>query len=180
MPLDVYVLVEAIWLILPAYAANGLIPIFRGKHPIDFNKKFFDRQPILGKGKSWEGLVFACIIGIVIALIQAFAYPFLPWDLSPIQLTIVPMTATLGFLLGFGAVIGDMVGSFIKRRLKLQRGRPAPLLDQEDFLLGALLFASFIIAIKIEWVIILLILTPIIHFVASFVGYKIRLKREPY
>lgn len=179
MVFDIFTLVEVIWLALPAYAANGLIPLFKGKHPVDGGRKFRG-QPIFGPGKTWEGLFFGSIIGMVIAFIELSAFPYLPWGLSLEPLNIVSMSLVLGFLLGFGAVIGDMAGSFIKRRLKFPRGKSAPILDQDDFVLGALVFASLIIAIEIGWVILLLIITPIFHLIASRIGYWTKVKKEPY
>lgn len=184
MVFTLFNLVEVIWLIIPAFAVNGLIPLvgLRGKgknHPIDGGRKFRGK-PLFGHGKTWEGLVFGCFIGVLIASIEMAAFPYLPFGVSPVPLTIVPMSPLLGLLLGIGTVIGDMIGSFIKRRIGLPRGSIAPLLDQEDFLLGSLLFASFLVAIKIDWVILLIIITPIIHLVASVIGFKMRVKKEPW
>lgn len=174
--------IEAIWLILPAYAVNGLMPLvgFKKKnHPIDLGRRWRGK-PIFGTGKTWEGLIFGCFIGILIATIEMFAYPYLPFDQSPVPLTIVPMSPFFGFMLGLGAIVGDLAGSFVKRRLGLPRGSVAPILDQEDFLLGSLLFASFVSVIFIEWVLWLVIITPVIHLVANVIGYKIRVKKEPW
>jgi len=184
MPLEtiftIYNLVEVIWIILPAYAANGLVPLFKGKHPVDGGRKFFDGRPFLGPGKTWEGLFFGSVIGIIISIVMLTAHPYLPWDISPVPLYIAPMSIQLGFLLGFGAIIGDMAGSFIKRRLNIPRGRPAPVLDQDDFVLGSLFFASLVVAIKFEWIILALIITPIFHFIASVIAYKLKIKKEPW
>lgn len=182
MVFTVWSLIGAIWLILPAYAVNGLMPLVgfkKNNHPIDFGKKWRGK-PIFGPGKTWEGLFFGCFIGILIATIQMLVYPYLPFDQSPVPLTIVQMSPFLGFLLGLGAIAGDLVGSFIKRRMGLPRGAIAPILDQEDFLLGALLFASFMVTILIEWILWLVIITPIIHLIANVIGYKIRVKKEPW
>lgn len=182
MIFDIYTLVEVIWFILPAYAANGLVPLVIKKkklHRIDGGRKFFG-EPLFGAGKSWEGLIFGSFIGILIATIEMLAFPYLPFNISPVTLTIVTMTPLLGLLLGIGALVGDLVGSFIKRRFKIERGKSAPLLDQEDFLIGSLFFASFLVAIKIEWVILLLVITPIIHWVASLIGYVLKVKKEPW
>jgi len=182
MVFDIYTLVEAVWIILPAYAANGLTPLigkFLKTHPIDSGRTL-KGNPLFGKGKSWEGLAFGSIVGIIIALVQMWAYPYLPWSLSEVELTIVSMGPVLGFLLGFGALIGDLVGSFIKRRLNLKRGRPAPLLDQDDFVLGSLGFAALAVMVKWEWVVLLAIITPILHFIASIIGYLLKVKKEPW
>lgn len=179
MVFDIYTLVEAVWLILPAYAANGLVPVFKGKHPIDAGRIFFG-NPLFGAGKTWEGLIIGTIIGGIIGLIEMLAFPYLPWEVSPVALNIVPMSVALGFLLGFGAMFGDLIGSFVKRRFGLQRGKPAPLLDQEDFLLGSLLFAGFLVVIEIDWIILLVVITPAIHWAASIIGYLLKVKKEPY
>jgi CDP-2,3-bis-(O-geranylgeranyl)-sn-glycerol synthase len=83
-------------------------------------------------------------------------------------------------MLGFGAMTGDSVGSFIKRRFDLKRGQKAPLLDQLDFLFGALLMASLFVTIKLEWIILLTVITPLIHLVASIIAYRLKVKKEPW
>jgi len=177
---SICILVEAVWLAIPIYAANGLVPLIRGKRPLDFGKKFIDGRRVLGPGKTIEGFVAGCIIGAVIALVEQLAFPYLPWHLSDVPLTIVAMSPALGFLLGFGAMSGDSLGSFIKRRLNIKRGRPAPLLDQLDFIIGALLISSIAITIKLEWFVLLAILTPVFHWVSCAIGYLLHVKKEPW
>jgi CDP-2,3-bis-(O-geranylgeranyl)-sn-glycerol synthase len=177
---NVYVLVEAVWLILPAYAANGLVPLFRGKRRLDFGKKFIDGRPLLGPGKTIEGLFFGAVIGAAIGLVEMTAFPYLPWEMSDVPLRLAVMTPALGFLLGLGAMVGDSAGSFIKRRLKLERGQKAPLLDQLDFFFGAIIFASAMTVIRPEWVILMTVLTPIFHYTACVIGYALKVKREPW
>lgn len=178
---NIFIFVEALWLIIPAYGANGLVPLIKGRRPIDFGKRLKDGQRLFGPGKTWEGFVFGCIMGAVIGTVQMLAFPYLPWEASgPVVLGIAAMGPVLGFLLGFGAMLGDLAGSFIKRRFKISRGKPAPLLDQEDFLIGALLFALLMVSIKFHWVIMLAIITPVFHWVANGVAYLVRVKREPW
>ncbi|HJW97292.1 MAG TPA: CDP-2,3-bis-(O-geranylgeranyl)-sn-glycerol synthase [archaeon] len=182
MVFDIYTLVEAIWLILPAYAANGLTPIIglrKGLHPIDGGRRL-KGEPLFGPGKTWEGLVFGTLVGGLIGLIEMLVYPYLPFSVSPVPLDIIPMSILLGLLLGFGAMFGDLGGSFIKRRLKIQRGKPAPILDQEDFLVGALLFSLLLVSLKWDWVILLAVITPVIHIVANGIGYLIKVKKQPW
>ncbi len=173
-------LIESIWVILPAYAANGFAPLSKGKRPIDGNRKFVDGRPIFGKGKTWEGLVLGLFIATVIGFVEQVAYPYLPFSESPVPLTIAPMSAYLGFILGLGAMIGDITGSFIKRRLNLSRGSPAPILDQDDFVLGALVFASLFVHIKLQWVLLLLVITPIFHITANYIAFKIKVKNTKW
>jgi len=177
--IDIYTFVEAVWLMWPAYGANGLCILAKGKRPIDGNRTWRGK-PILGQGKTWEGFALGVIVGALVGALQMFAYPFLPWDLSPVKLDIVQMTPLIGALLGAGAMFGDMVGSFIKRRIGIPRGRPAPLLDQLDFIFGMFLFLSFVHPLKWEWVVILVIITPVIHLTANFIAYLLKLKDVPY
>jgi CDP-2,3-bis-(O-geranylgeranyl)-sn-glycerol synthase len=175
-------LVEAIWLILPAFAANGLTPLMgmkKGLHPIDFGRKLGDRR-ILGDGKSWEGLLFGSLVGLVIGSVMMFAYPFLPWGLSEIPLMISPMTPLLGFAIGFGALAGDTAGSFFKRRLGRERGAPLPFLDQLDFVIGALMVAAIFVTIKLEWILLLAVLTPVLHLAANVIGFRLKVKKTPW
>ena len=48
---NIFILVEAFWLVLPAYAANGLVPLFKGKHPIDGGRRLVKNR-IFGDGKT--------------------------------------------------------------------------------------------------------------------------------
>ena len=82
----------------------------------------------------------------------------------------------IGFLLGFGALLGDALGSFLKRRIGIGRGQPAPILDQLDFLIVALILVSFVV--KLDWLFIILaiVLTLIIHLLANTIAYLLGLK----
>lgn len=182
MVFTIFNLVEAVWWILPAFAANGLTPLIgmkKGLHLIDGGRKLWGSR-VLGDGKSWEGLAFGSFIGVLIASIMMMAFPYLPWELSEIPLTIVPMTPLLGLALGAGAMLGDIGGSFIKRRFSRERGSPVPLLDQLDFLAGALLLSALIVQVKIEWILLLAVLTPVIHLIANVIGFRAGVKKTPW
>jgi CDP-2,3-bis-(O-geranylgeranyl)-sn-glycerol synthase len=86
----------------------------------------------------------------------------------------------LGLTLGGGALIGDACGSFIKRRLKLESGRPAPILDQLDFVVGALVFASFIVVIPVEMIVIILVISVFLHLGANIIAYLLGIKKVWY
>ena len=78
--------------------------------------------------------------------------------------------------MGFGALVGDALGSFLKRRLGIGRGKPAPILDQIDFLVVALLFVSLVVNINLEFIIISFVLTLIIHLIANTGAYLLGIK----
>lgn len=177
--IDIFTFIEAVWLMWAAYGANGLCMLARGKRPIDGGRNF-DGKPILGRGKTWEGLILGVVIAVLVATFQMYAYPFLPWNLSPVPLDIVLMSPFMGFVVGLGAMVGDLGGSFVKRRFGIGRGKPAPLLDQLDFIIGMFIFMAFVVTLKWEWVVILLVLTPILHLIANRIAYLVKIKNVPY
>lgn len=178
----IFNVVEAFWIIIPAYAANGLAPLakFTARHPIDRGKNYRDGRPIFGAGKTWEGCIIGIVTAIFIASFMGLAFYFLPWDLSPIELQVAKMGPLLGFMLGLGAITADIVKSFFKRRFGFERGRSLPIVDQLDFILGAFLFASLVIPVKISWVILLAIVTPLFHLSANYMAYLLGVKKEPW
>jgi CDP-2,3-bis-(O-geranylgeranyl)-sn-glycerol synthase len=79
-----------------------------------------------------------------------------------------------------GALSGDLVGSFIKRRIGLKRGSDVPLLDQWNFIIGSVLFVYWFTEITIWMFLIMLVITPIVHRVANIIAHRIKIKREPW
>lgn len=158
----------AIYFMLPAYLANVTALAFGGGKPLDFNHKLSDGRRILGNGVTIRGTIIGIVIGASIGLIQG------------IITGNIPQGILLGFMLGAGAMIGDACGSFIKRRLKVERGRPAPILDQLDFVVGALVFASLIVFIPFEMIVIILVISVFLHLGANIIAYLLGLKNVWY
>jgi len=154
----------AIYFILPAYIANLSGLAFGGTTPVDFGKNFIDNRRIFGDGVTWKGLIFGTITGTLVGAIEGVII----WD--PIY------GLTIGFLLSFGALLGDAAGSFIKRRIGIGRGRPAPILDQLDFIAGALILASLYTTISLDTIIIIAVLTFILHIITNMIAYLIGMK----
>ena len=82
----------------------------------------------------------------------------------------------IGFLLGFGALLGDAIGSFLKRRLGIGRGKPAPILDQLDFIVVAIILVAFFVEIKWIFVVMAIVVTLVIHLIANGGAYLLGLK----
>lgn len=79
--------------------------------PLDFGLVLADGRPLFGPSKTWAGAACA-IIGTAL--------------LAPVLST----TLAAGTFAGAGAMLGDLVSSFVKRRLGLRPSAPAPGLDQ--------------------------------------------------
>jgi CDP-2,3-bis-(O-geranylgeranyl)-sn-glycerol synthase len=173
-------IINAVWILIPVYAANGFPVLSRGKRPIDFGKKFSDGERIFGDGKTWEGLLAGLIAGTLYGCLLWLLYPYANFLAIQNGFEILYINPFIGFILSLGALLGDLIGSFIKRRLKMTRGEDAPLLDQENFILGAVLLSLPFIKISLEMFIIMILFTPIIHRFANISGYLIKMKSVPW
>jgi CDP-2,3-bis-(O-geranylgeranyl)-sn-glycerol synthase len=158
-------IIEALKFIFPAYCANGAPVLAGGGPPLDFGKNFFDGKRILGKNKTFRGFFFGWFIGLMVGLIETmlFGYPILFSVLSPL-----------------GALMGDLAGAFLKRRLNIAPGGLLPVLDQIDFVVGALLFSLPLSMVSWELAVAVLVITPPIHLFTNFLAFKLKLKNNPW
>ncbi|MDP8299732.1 MAG: CDP-archaeol synthase [Candidatus Tantalella remota] len=112
--------------------------------PIDGGGRWRGTE-ILGPNKTWRGLVVGVLTGIFIAGIQAIL--FYNTDFFK-RNTIVDYTRVnfilIGALMGGGALLGDLVESFIKRRFNKPSGRPWFPWDQIDWIVGAMVLSSIV------------------------------------
>ena len=179
-------LVYGIVLMSPAYASNGGGLLFGKGAPLDFGKNFVDGKRLIGDGATWRGLFGGVFLAIVIGVCESLiifnpgVYGLIPPHLlnfvnSAVSANLL-YSALFGFLIGLGALIGDAVGSFIKRRIGIERGRPAPILDQVDFVIGALLFASILAPVPWEVWVVCLVLSIGLHLLTNSIAYSVGLK----
>ena len=172
--------VTTLYFILPAYFSNGAGLVFGGGMPVDFGKSDSTGNRWIGDGVTWRGLIGGTVIGIITGAVQGYFGPqilaeFGDYIITPI-ITNIPQGILIGFLLGFGALLGDAIGSFLKRRLGIGRGKPAPILDQLDFLIVALILVSFVVKLSWLFVIIAIVLTLAIHLIANSAAYLLGMK----
>ncbi len=183
-------IVEALWFILPAYFANST-PLnvskikFLRKYgtPIDGGRTFQGVR-IFGDGKTWRGFFSGIIAGSLIGLVQMSirqeSATFLQGFFNE-PLSLPHMSLELAFMLSLGTIIGDMAASFVKRRVGLAPGDPAPLLDQLNFVFGAFFFAWLLTgSINENYFLILIIITPLVHISGNFIAWLWNLKKEPW
>jgi CDP-2,3-bis-(O-geranylgeranyl)-sn-glycerol synthase len=183
--------VGVLWLLLPAYVANAIATIPRGRGPpMDFGRIWErDGRRILGSSKSWSGFLFAGFFAIPVGLLEAYLILIAPSNLqivpqlAPTALAAVPVVA----ILTFGAMSGDAIGSFIKRRLGRESGARTLLLDQMPFVLvpiavGIAFYPALFLDVFASWeaVLWLLVYTLGLHAAFNWVGYKAGLKKVPW
>ena len=184
----IMIMLVGLWVFVPAMIPNSAAVVFGGGKPIDFGRTWGGKR-ILGDGKTWRGFIGGGLSGVALGLIMiGISYFFDPdnfWGFGQFW-------SCLGilFCLSFGSLIGDMLGSLIKRRMGLARGQKAPILDQFDFVIGAFLitaifyphwiYDTYIEGWHIAALIFVLIMTLILHRAVNIVGYKAGLKKEPW
>ncbi len=170
--MDYSFLIEIILILIPLYIANSSAMFLGGKTPIDFNQSFVDKKPFLGKGKTVKGT----FLGILAGIIAVFLVDFYFQGKTPI----IENYFLYGSLLSAGAIAGDLIGSFIKRRFNIERGKPVLLLDQLDFVVIGMLIGSLIHLVSIELFLLICVITLIAHRISNFIAFKFKLKKVPW
>ncbi len=186
-------ILSCLYFFLPAYFTNMASSLVK-KHsflkfldkPIDSGKKFKE-QPIFGSHKSWRGLIFGIVIGFLVVFSQKFLYQF-PTVQKISFLDYQKINIYLfGFLICFGAIFGDLLFAFIKRRLKLKPGARFFPFDQINYVIGAVLFLtpyfwfySYIKGFSIWMWIALFILTFFLHIIINRLGYLLNLHKDKW
>ena len=173
----------AVYFMLPAYVANLSGLAFGGGTPVDGGKECKDGRRLIGNGVTWKGLQNGTIIGTLVGVVLGIIGTFYG-DLSALTGGIIDLHVygsvfgglILGFLMAFGALLGDAVGSFLKRRIGLQRGEPAPIMDQLDFVLGALILSLLVVRISWNFFFIIAVLSLVLHLGSNTFAYLIGMK----
>ena len=154
--------VQAIYVLLPVYCTNGAPVIFGGGRPVDFGRSLSDGERVLGDHKTIRGFISGLVVGAAVGLFESI---FLDQNFLPIAI-----------LASFGALLGDLAGAFVKRRLMIKPGAPFPVLDQLDFVVGAVLLVSIVSRVSLGTALIVLLVTPPIHFLTNLGAYLLGLK----
>jgi len=167
-----FLITKILLILIPLYIANSTAMLLGGKTRIDLNTDFIDKKPLFGEGKTVKGTFFGILAGIVAVLIVNFCFQG--------NTPIIPQYLWYGSLLAIGAITGDLLGSFIKRRCGIERGKPVFLLDQLDFVVIGILLGSRICVISIELFVLICLITLVAHKTSNFIAFKFKLKKVPW
>jgi CDP-2,3-bis-(O-geranylgeranyl)-sn-glycerol synthase len=176
---------------LPAGLANAS-PIFANKIPIlnrweaplDFGKSYKGMR-IFGEHKTWRGVLFGVVIGGLTVWLERKVW----WEMYPTRsslwLSVERMMhfssnyLLVGCLLAFGALLGDAIESFFKRRKGIESGKSWFPFDQTDYIIGGLLVVSPLVIFTLKGYLIILAVWTGMHLIGSYVGYIVGLKERP-
>ena len=154
-------------LILLLLTANGAPIVFRWllqerfAWPLDGGLLLADGRPLFGASKTLRGLIAALGCTSLLAWL-------LGWH------------PVLGLLFAAMAMLGDLLASFIKRRLAIPTSGMAPGLDQIPESLLPLLAVHGIL--DLSWTQIISIVATFIalDYLLSFILYRLHLRKHPY
>lgn len=173
----------AFWAMVPAYVPNNAAVLAGGGRPIDGGRSVGGRR-LLGDGKTWRGTIGGGAAGVLLAIglnvLQSPVATLVGVDLPLFQ----PLRGAVG--LALGAMVGDVVASFLKRRTGRERGTSFPGLDQLDFVIGGLALAAlfapdwFLATFTPPRLVVVLVATPVLHVGTNALAYLAGLKNEPY
>ncbi|MDR4520895.1 MAG: CDP-archaeol synthase [Nitrosomonas sp.] len=129
--------------------------------PIDFGCRFADGKPLFGDAKTWRGLVGSLLIT----------------SLSAQMIGLDPGT---GLLAASGAMCGDLLSSFLKRRLGMRSSTRAPLLDQapESLIPALLLMQTFDLSAAAIAVLVLVFF--LLDVILSRLLHQLGVRKKPY
>lgn len=174
--------VVALWAMLPAYVPNNAAVLLGGGPPIDGGREWRGRR-LLGDGKTWRGTAAGIAVGLAVALLLNAVQPTATAS-TGFELPAFPRRVALA--LAAGAMLGDILASFLKRRTGRKRGASFPGLDQLDFVVVALVL-TFVVApawfgevFTIPRLVVVLLATPLLHLSTNAGAYVLGLKDEPY
>ncbi|KON30792.1 hypothetical protein AC482_03030 [miscellaneous Crenarchaeota group-15 archaeon DG-45] len=157
---DVLWMAETIYMYIPAYIANAAPVICGGGSPLDGGRTWRGR-PLLGSHKTVRGTLSGIAVGTAVGLLQ----------FEPMR----------GLLMAVGAIGGDLIIAFAKRRLGLRPGAPFPVADQLGFIVAALALAS-LVPPRPTWdrVVAIIIATVPIHIITNIFAWLLKLKGNPW
>jgi CDP-2,3-bis-(O-geranylgeranyl)-sn-glycerol synthase len=177
----------ALWFFLPAGVANmAPVPIAklpglrRLNMPIDFGATFHGKR-VFGENKTWRGLVAGVIAATLALWLQQYLAGEIEWVRSLMEQIDYQGLPTLivGPLLAIGALGGDAIKSFFKRRRGAAPGQAWFPYDLIDHIIGAAIVMTPFVVFEL-WVYLVVVLVWLVaNLMVSYAGYLLHIKERP-
>lgn len=133
----------------------------RLNYPVDAHKLWSDQRPLLGASKTWRGLVSSLVATTLVSLLLSFHW-------------------STGLIIATGAMSGDLLSSFIKRRMGKNTHDMAIVIDQvPESLLPLLLVAETLSLAGME-ILALTVAFFIIELLLSKILFRLHIRNRPY
>jgi hypothetical protein len=144
------------------------IPVFAKKvfgsaaaWPLDGGVRLSDGQPLLGASKTLRGVVLAVL-------------------LTPVGAMLIGLTWQVGLVVAGSAMAGDLLSSFLKRRMGLRPSDQAMGLDQLPESLLPLFAARWLLPVPLVDVVVGTVLFFVGSVLVSRLLFKLNLRDKPY
>jgi CDP-2,3-bis-(O-geranylgeranyl)-sn-glycerol synthase len=147
-------------------------------YPADFYTKFRGKR-VFGDHKTVRALVAGTFTAGVIHLIQLYLVNNYELFSKLVLFDQSQRALWLGFLLGFGAIFGDMIKSFFKRQIGIQPGKPWIPFDQIDWIVGSILIAAPFTQITVMTAVFAAIIGFFLSLSVKFIGYHLKIDTTP-
>lgn len=177
-------ILQSLWLLLPMGVAN-MSPVFvkkLGKWSdlrVDFGATL-GGKPLFGSHKTWRGMIAGTLVGGLVWWGQVWLLNntdiINKWYLFDYN----DFPIWVGFLLGFGAIFGDLIKSFFKRRVGVKSGDKWIPFDQIDYMVGGLAIGSIVLPIPVMSWVVIIAFGFFFHFFFNWLGFKFKLKDNPW
>lgn len=164
-----YRIAQLVYLMAPAYAAN-MAPPFSRFLP-GWNAPISERW--LGAHKT----VVGAMAGITTALVIAFIQSRITWDGALVDYSRWPL---IGLALGLGAIGGDLLKSFLKRRRRIPPGARWVPADQLDFAIGALALVWPFARLTWSDIVAILAVTFFADIIVNQIAFRLRIRETPW
>lgn len=177
----------AFWFLLPAAFANAApiaaapLPVIkRFTAPIDGGKTWRGHA-LLGPNKTWRGIIAGIVVATIVLWLQVYLFDQYEWAqfaANGVNYRDLPIFI-LGPLFAVGALGGDSIESFFKRRKQIPSGKSWVPFDQIDYIIGSIIVSLFFVKLAPIHYLYMIIVWFCMHLLASYLGYKLRLKKDP-
>ena len=154
-------------LMLLIIVANGVpvlaFDLFHNRFvlPIDLGCKLGDSEFLFGPSKTWRGLFFSLLITALIAMSLGMSW-------------------ITGLVIAASAMLGDLLSSFIKRRLNMVSGSMALGIDQVPESLIPLLVVADTFDLNGESILAMVVTFFVLEILLSRVLFRLHLRKHPY
>lgn len=155
------------YLVILILVANGAPVLIRNilggiaSCPLDAGKTLRDGSPILGHSKTWRGVFASVFCTVIVAYVLGFDFAF-------------------GLVIAVLAMSGDLLSSFIKRRLKMQPSQKAPFLDQIPESLLPTLYMMLVLSLTWQDVVFIIVSFIVLEYALSKILYRLGVRQRPY
>jgi hypothetical protein len=153
-------------LLILVAVANGM-PLFAKKvlggvaWPLDRGATLADGRPLFGPSKTVRGILLSVLV-------------------TPLVAVLIGLSWKVGVVVALAAMAGDLVSSFVKRRLGLASSSMAIGLDQIPEALFPLIAARLLLPVTVLDIIVGTAVFFAGSLVASRLLFKLRVRDEPY